>query len=361
MTTHAKDYMTNMDMYKTEDWTELLAACANLTHANHDDTIIAVSRNKILVRENAYYVDIHSDEFHNLSPAFVYQDEHGHPLLPVPGFRGVFSYTLEGIWQGLMVRKNGVDFTMFSEPNIVNAHRHGFSQGFWWQTEEATQVLISHDEAFQRMFVPIYRFLLLTFCVDTIALLYAQKQQRDIVLVDCGTNDDRVSPARIIEQILLELEQQCINEDEHTQPLAALEDEHTLVDHDEHTLVDEEEAYQHTLVDENEYPEEQTILSNGHQAMTEEQEQEEEHAKEEDDEEEYDFEYESAGSTFSEDPSPPEQSSPHQEEKEDVFLAERLFILHHPAQPRLLIDLSMDTDEEHFVECPPKRMRMEVA
>ncbi len=113
-----------------------------------------------------------------------------HGQIPVPGMEGVYSASVEGIWQGLKVFEGeGVDRSLFNNKTMLNMKRtcrtHGRCLGHMYNGE-----LIRYIEARKRIYIPSYYYMLEHYCAKSIETLRKLSTERTVVLLDYDTNED---------------------------------------------------------------------------------------------------------------------------------------------------------------------------
>lgn len=150
---------------------------------------------------NAVMIDVTSnaaDEFIRFSPLYPNGD------IPVPGMVGVYSESVEGIWQGLKVfevymgdpvlyRKFGVDYSKFQNASMKNLKRtfnkfgpvHGHKLG---------NEYLSYLEARKKIYVTSYYWVLEHKCADLIERLRTLSKEKTVVLLDYDLNPDINNP-----------------------------------------------------------------------------------------------------------------------------------------------------------------------
>jgi len=116
-----------------------------------------------------------------------------HGNIPVPFSAELYSWSVEGIWQGLKeFNSHGIDIKKFEVQNMkgikrtlrkfgsISGHRKGVNG-----TE-----LLSYKEAREQIYIPSYCYVLDNFLTDEIDLLINVLKTQDIVLLDYETNMD---------------------------------------------------------------------------------------------------------------------------------------------------------------------------
>lgn len=126
-------------------------------------------------------------EWRKLSPFYPHGD------IPVPFSEGVFSMSVEGIWQGLKVfESTGVDRESFRNGSMKNIKRTcrkygkclGHRKGVWG-TE-----LLPYIDARKQIYVPAYFWMLDNKCKFLVLELKRLASQRTVILLDYDTNGD---------------------------------------------------------------------------------------------------------------------------------------------------------------------------
>lgn len=128
-----------------------------------------------------------SGEWKKLSPFFP------HGEIPVPFSDGVFSMSVEGIWQGLKVFETiGVDRDSFKNGTMKNIKRTcrknrrclGHRKGVFGAE------LLSYIDARKQIYVPSYFWMLENKCKSLVYKLKELSKQQTVILVDYDTNSD---------------------------------------------------------------------------------------------------------------------------------------------------------------------------
>lgn len=113
---------------------------------------------------------------------------HGH--IPVPGMEGVFSASVEGIWQGLKVFEGeGIDCSRFANKTMLNlkrtCHTHGRCLGHMYEGE-----LLGYIEARKKIYIPSYYYILENYCLKSIKTIKQLSIKQTVVLLDYDTNEN---------------------------------------------------------------------------------------------------------------------------------------------------------------------------
>lgn len=113
---------------------------------------------------------------------------HGH--IPVPGMEGVYSASVEGVWQGLKVFEyEGIDKSCFNNKTMCNLKRtcrvHGKCLG-----HKYGDLLLRYIEARKKIYVPSYYYMLEHYCAKSIETIKKLSTEHTVVLLDYDTNED---------------------------------------------------------------------------------------------------------------------------------------------------------------------------
>lgn len=157
--------------------------------------LIVESRRKSIDKLKATYpgcriVDVTSkaeDEYVKFSPFY----PHGN--IPVPFSSGIFSKSVEGIWQGLKVfESTGVDPKKFRNDTMKNLKRtvRKFGPVRGHQKGMRSEELLDYLTARREIFLPAYEYVLRERVSDLVKILRIESQHRDVVLLDYETNTD---------------------------------------------------------------------------------------------------------------------------------------------------------------------------
>lgn len=157
--------------------------------------LIVESRRKSIDKLKDIYpgcriVDVTSraeDEYVKFSPFYP------HGGIPVPFTPGVFSKSVEGIWQGLKVfESTGVDAKKFQNDSMKNLKRtvRKFGPVRGHQKGMSTSELLDYLTARRKIFLPAYEFVLREKTADLVKILRIESQHREVVLLDYETNCD---------------------------------------------------------------------------------------------------------------------------------------------------------------------------
>ena len=126
------------------------------------------------------------EPFVKLSPFY----PHGN--IPVPFSNNTFSYSVEGIWQGLKVFNNSdIDTSKFHITNMKNIKRtvrkYGPTLG---HRKGLNGELLDYITARKEIYIPTYYWVLENKVSDILDLLIKKAKSNDLVLLDYQTNDD---------------------------------------------------------------------------------------------------------------------------------------------------------------------------
>lgn len=144
----------------------------------------------------AIIIDVTSkslDQYVKLSPFYP------HGEIPIPFSENVFSYSVEGIWQGLKVFNNeGIDTSRFLNKTMSNLKRTikmfglplGHSKGVDGDD------LLDYVSARKLIYVPSYYWMLEHKAKDEIDQLIQIAISNDLVLLDFDTNSDIANPKK---------------------------------------------------------------------------------------------------------------------------------------------------------------------
>ena len=151
------------------------------TTREHGESIAQIESNCIAIDVSSYG----DFPYHGLSP-FRYSTDF---VIPVPGMKGTFSHSVEGIWQGLKVIDDNIDPVRFRKrakkrKGDVQGHKFG-------------ENLINLIEARWRIYVPAYTFFLDNYAPKEAldSLLSLQRAGREVFLYDVCDNGDIRNPA----------------------------------------------------------------------------------------------------------------------------------------------------------------------
>lgn len=125
-----------------------------------------------------------------------------HKNIPIPGdSRGMTSYSVEGIWQGLKVfEKTGIDIQSFRNDTMKDIKRtvRKFGRPLGHQYGVYSKELLSYLDAKRLIYAPAYKYMLENVPeVKAIVERIRQKAQEcDIVLLDYNINPDNRDAAK---------------------------------------------------------------------------------------------------------------------------------------------------------------------
>jgi hypothetical protein len=151
----------------------------------------------------ARIVDVTSqaeEPWRRLSPMFP------HGGIPVPGWPGRVSATVEGIWQGLKrFEHDDIDVSLFEWPGRGAVKRTSRGRGrdgsirgqvVGHQFGADPSTLLNYLEARRRIYLPAYYWMLDVRARDQVEQLRAIVCEHDVVLLDYATNDSITDPSR---------------------------------------------------------------------------------------------------------------------------------------------------------------------
>lgn len=160
-----------------------------------------VVKNKRCKRENilkeypdAIILDVTSKgDWAKLSPFYP------HGGIPVPFSDGVFSMSVEGIWQGLKVFEHeGIDYDSFRNSTMKGLKRtvrtHGRCLGH--RKGVNSSELLDYIDARKQIYVPSYIWMLENRCQKQVEILRNLVETRPVVLLDYDTNDNIEDPRK---------------------------------------------------------------------------------------------------------------------------------------------------------------------
>ena len=152
-----------------------------------------------LAAENpgAVIIDVTShaqDEFIRLSPFYP------NGGIPVPFMEGVYSESVEGIWQGLKVfekyftdpvefKAYGIDPSKFKITKMKNLKRTCKKFG-WLRGHKKGDGYIPYIQARKEIYVPTYFWMLEHRCADLVDKLRSLSNEKTVILLDYDTNPD---------------------------------------------------------------------------------------------------------------------------------------------------------------------------
>jgi hypothetical protein len=138
----------------------------------------------------AIIIDVTSNstgEYVKLSPFYP------HGSIPVPFSDNVFSYSVEGVWQGLKVFNNeGIDISCFSNKSMSNLKRtiKKFGVPLGHKKGIEGRDLFDYLTARKLIYVPTYYWMLENKATEEIEKLCNIVLSNDIVFLDFDTNSD---------------------------------------------------------------------------------------------------------------------------------------------------------------------------
>lgn len=138
---------------------------------------------------NAEVIDVTSK---GVSPFVELSPFYPHGNIPVPCTSGIFSYSVEGIWQGLKVFINqDVDVSKFEIRNMKNLKRsvRKFGQPLGHRMGLKGE-LLDYITARKVIYIPSYYWVLEYKTADILEDLLTRAKTNDLVLLDYETNED---------------------------------------------------------------------------------------------------------------------------------------------------------------------------
>lgn len=138
---------------------------------------------------NAYIMDLTSkarDPYVRFSPFY----PHGN--IPVPFSDGEFSYSVEGIWQGLKVfESEDIDLSKFQTTSMLGLKRTIRTKGkiLGHRKGIVGKELLGYLEARMEIYLPTYKFILEHFMFEYIEKLREAHKVKDLVFLDYDTNN----------------------------------------------------------------------------------------------------------------------------------------------------------------------------
>lgn len=148
--------------------------------------------NKTLIKlyPKAKIIDVTSkgdEPFVKLSPFYP------HGFIPVPFSENVYSYSVEGIWQGLKVFENeGIDVSKFKIQNMVGIKRSikKFGNPLGHLKGVSANELLDYVRARKEIFIPSYIWILHNKVTEEVNRLIEIALVQDLVLLDFDINQD---------------------------------------------------------------------------------------------------------------------------------------------------------------------------
>ncbi|UXN08151.1 DUF6939 family protein [Bartonella sp. HY761] len=125
--------------------------------------------------------------------------------IPVPFSDSYFSYTVEGIWQGLKVFDNDdVDIKLFQNRSMKHMKRterkYGKTKG---HRRGVDGEIIDYLQAKKDIYIPSYRYILDNYLSEEIKLLRDNYHNKEIILLDYNTSSDPLSLVKPISHAYL--------------------------------------------------------------------------------------------------------------------------------------------------------------
>jgi len=122
-----------------------------------------------------------------------------HGNIPVPFSESIFSYSVEGIWQGLKVFEGqDVDASKFEVQNMKNLKRtvRKFGKPLGHRQGVRGTILLNYLDARKQIYLPVYNWVLENKMNDALAQLRQMALQKDLVFLDYETNGDVENTAK---------------------------------------------------------------------------------------------------------------------------------------------------------------------
>ena len=155
---------------------------------------IISKRKKIenIIREypNAEIIDVTSKA---CEPWLRFSPFYAHRNIPVPFSKGIFSYSVEGIWQGLKVfETQNVDTTKFQIQNLKGIKRSVRKYGNVLGHRKGVNgtELLTYKDARKLIYLPSYLYTLNHFLQNEICTMKNILFKKNIILLDYETNSD---------------------------------------------------------------------------------------------------------------------------------------------------------------------------
>lgn len=145
---------------------------------------------------DAVIIDITS---RGVEPWISFSPFYPHGNIPVPFSDGWFSYSVEGIWQGLKVFESAdVDPDKFKNRTMNNLKRsvRRYGKVLGHRQGVAGTQLLGYVDARYAIYLPTYSWVLENCLQDPIARLQQLESERTVVLLDYETNCDVTSVSR---------------------------------------------------------------------------------------------------------------------------------------------------------------------
>ena len=122
-----------------------------------------------------------------------------HGNIPIPHSPGHFAASVEGIWQGLKVfERDDIDTSKFNIKNMKGIKRtvKKFGKPLGHRKGVNGTELLDYLTARQEVYLRAYGWVLDNKAQDTIQLLRAEAEKKDLVLLDFDTNGDLDNPRK---------------------------------------------------------------------------------------------------------------------------------------------------------------------
>lgn len=139
---------------------------------------------------DALIIDVTSkgkEPFLKLSPFYPHGD------IPVPFSKGAVAASVEGIWQGLKVFENfDIDTSVFQVNTMKGLKRtvRKYGKPLGHRKGITGSELLNYIEARKLIYLPTYLWVLQNKVPDIINFLREESRNKNIVLLDYGTNGD---------------------------------------------------------------------------------------------------------------------------------------------------------------------------
>ena len=152
---------------------------------------------------DAMIVDVTSkaqDEFVEFSPFYP------HGGIPVPFSEETFSFSVEGIWQGLKVFEDAdVDTSLFRKRDMKNMKRTNrtFGQCLGHRKGVDGEELLDYLTARKLIYLPSYKWVLDNKLQKLVTAIRIISKNKPVVLLDYNTNPDVNNPKKVLSHAAL--------------------------------------------------------------------------------------------------------------------------------------------------------------
>lgn len=139
---------------------------------------------------DAIFIDLTSKATY---PFIKFSPFYPHGKIPVPFSEGILAKCVEGVWQGLKVfEKEDIDISKFDIDNMKGIKRsvRKFGKPKGHRKGVNGEELLGYIEARKEIYLPTYRWVLSTYCMDLLQALKEISKQKDIVFLDYTTNEN---------------------------------------------------------------------------------------------------------------------------------------------------------------------------